>query len=267
MWDEYIWWRGQIVMPAEVEIPFRELLVAHYVYQRVQFHDGVVPHLTEHLAIVERTFWSIYRTRVELDPAIITHAIATLARRNRYQTEGAGLVVLLCFFPAGEGVEMLATCERPLIEVGYTVSSLRPVAVIDEYKLPYEGFAVSFGLAAERFYEELAARKGATKSVRAQGEELLECGTAPLFGIRGRTLFTAPLTAGVVDSVERGLVVRAAERARIEWREEPVLRSELATFDELFYATAAGITSLSECHGTKFMSLLVNRIIDQINEE
>jgi hypothetical protein len=264
MRGQYIWWQGGITTPAEVEIPFEELLSAHYIYQRVQFHDGVVPHLADHLAIVERTFWSIYRTRPTFDAKATTHAIATLARRNRYQTEGAGLVLLLCFFPTDTGTDLLIVCERPLIEVGYTVSSLRPVAVVNRYRLPYEGFAVSFGLSAARFYEGLAVEHGATKSIRAEGEELIECGTAPLFGIRGRTLFTAPLTAGVVDSVERTLVIEAARRAKLSVREEAIAHSDLVRFDELFYADAAGITSLSECDGIKFMSLSVNRIIDNL---
>jgi hypothetical protein len=248
-------------MPHESGIPFEELLTAHYVYQRVQFHDGVVPHLTEYLAIVERTFWNIYRTRPTLDPEAITHAIATLARRNRYRSEGAGLLLVLCFFPTGEGADLLIVCERPLIEVGYTVSSLRPVATVNQYKLPYEGFPVSFALSAARFYEGLAVETGATKSIRAEGDELIECGTAPLFGIRGRTLFTAPLTSGAVDSVERTLVIEAAARAKLAFEQEAILRSHLTDFDELFYADAAGITSLSECDGAKFMSLLINKII------
>jgi hypothetical protein len=249
-------------MPDEVEISFGELLSTHYIYQRVQFHNGIVPHLTDHLAIVERTFWNIYRTRSTFDAKAITHAVATLAHRNHYQTEGAGLTLLLCFFPNVEGTDLLIFCERPLIEVGYTVSSLRPVATVNHYRLPYEGFPVSFGLSAARFYEGLAAEAGATKSIRAEGEKLIECGTAPLFGIRGRTLFTAPLTEGAIESVERELVIEAAERAKLCFVEEAILHSDLVRFDELFYADAAGITSLSECGGAKFMSLLVGRIID-----
>jgi branched-subunit amino acid aminotransferase/4-amino-4-deoxychorismate lyase len=245
-----------------MEISFEELLAAHYIYQQVQFHDGMVPHLTDHLAIVERAFWSIHRIRVEFDHIAVTHAITTLARKNRYRTEGAGLVLLLCFFPMGEGTELMIVCRRPLIKAAYTVSSLRPVAVINEYQVPYGGFPVSFGLSAARFYEELAAKKGATKSIRAQGEYLLECGTSPLFGIRGRTLLTAPLAAGVIDSVERELVIEASRRARLDFREDAILRSDLTAFDELFYADAAGITSIGECDGAMFMCLLVGRIID-----
>jgi branched-subunit amino acid aminotransferase/4-amino-4-deoxychorismate lyase len=120
---------------------------------------------------------------------------------------------------------------------------------------------VSFGLSAARFYEGLAIEHGATKSIRAQGEELLECGTSPLFGVRGRTLISAPLTAGVIESVERELMVEAARRSRLDFKEDAILRSDLMNFDELFYADAAGITSIAECDGIKFMSLLVNRII------
>jgi branched-subunit amino acid aminotransferase/4-amino-4-deoxychorismate lyase len=248
-------------MPSEAEIPFGELLAPQFIYQRVQFHDGVVLNLTEHLAVVERAFQTIYHTQSTFSVKEITHAIASLVRKNRYQTEGCGVVVLLCFFRAGEGAELLIVCERPLIEVGYTVSSLRPVAVTNDYTVPYGEFTTSLKLSASRFYERLARGAGGVKSIRAEGDALVECGDAPLFGIRGRTLFTAPLGAGVGESVERELVIGAAARAKLEVVEEAIKRTDLFAFDELFYADCGGITSISECDGAKFMTLLVTRIV------
>lgn len=263
MKHDKISWNGRITTPGELEIPFPELLTAHYIYQRVQLHGGKVPHLAEHLAIVSRTFWSIHRTRPVLDEETIVKDIAAIARENRYQM-ATGLTLLLCFFPAGDGADLLIMCEKPLIEKGYTVSSLRPVAVTHGYKLPYEGFPTNFLLSAARFHDGLALEFGATKSIRKEGDMLISCGDAPLFGIRGRTLFTASLTEGATDSVERRIVISAAAKAKLDFLEEAVPHSDLVRFDELFYADATGITSLGECDGAKFMSLYVLRITENI---
>lgn len=264
MTGETISWNGHIKMPDALEIPLPELLTAHYIYQRVHVSGGVALRLAEHLAIVGRTFWNIHRTQPEFDAAAIGQNITALLRENRYPT-GVDATVLLCFFPKEEGgADTLVVCERALIGRGYAVSSLRPVAVTHQYRLPYEGFPTNFLLSAARFYNTLALEFGAARSVRREGEMLLGCGDATLFGIRGRTLFTAPLTDGAVDSVERKMIISAATESGLDFLEEAVIHSQLMDFDELFYADAAGITSLAECDGAKFMSLLVSRLIAAI---
>lgn len=245
--------------PCELEIPFRELLTAHYVYQRVHISGGGALRLGEHLAIASRTLWSIHRISREFDSGAVGGHISALFRENRYRAD-SDATAMLCFFPAEENVNLLIVCEKPLINRGFAVSSLRPSAVSYSYRLPYEGFPTNFLLSAARLHDELAAEHGATKSVRRNGDRLLECGDAPLFGIRGRTVFTAPLTDGAADSVERRLTIDAVRRAGLEFLEEAILHPELRDFDELFYVDSAGITSLAECDGAKFMSLLVSRI-------
>ncbi len=132
-----------------------------------------------------------------------------------------------------------------------------------EYSIPFGGFPTGFHLAARELFDTLALRQhGATRSVRRRGDLLLTCGDAPLFAIRGRVLFTAPLTEGAMDSVEREMVIDAAAKARLSVREEPILHPDLKNFDELFLADAAGITSLAECDGARFMSLIAPRLAD-----
>ncbi len=263
MTGEYISWNGRVIQPQELEVPLPELLAVHYVYQRVHALAGRMLHLPEHLDIAARTFRYIYGTQPDLDEKAVAAQIAEVLRANRYPAHGSS-TALLCLFPRQEGHDLLIMCERLLIEKGYTVSSLRPAAVSYEYGIPYGGFPTGFQLSAARMHDMLALEHGATRSVRREGNDLISCGDAPLFGIRRKTLFTAPLTAGAVDSVERRLIIAAAAKTRMDFLEEAVPRSELRDFDELFYADAAGITSLSECDGAKFMSLLVSRLIDAI---
>ena len=271
MKEEYISWNGRIIPPQEMGMPLPELLAAHYVYQRVHTTAGKTMHLAEHLDIAWRTFHYIYGTRQEIDENTVAAQIAQVLRVNRYPARGSA-VAMLCFFPrdtavggrnaddGSAGYDLMAMCERPLIEKGYAVSSLRPRAVSYEYQIPYSAFPTGFRLSAARMHDMLALEHGATRSVRREGDRMISCGDAPLFGIKRKTLFTASLTEGAVDSVERRLVIAAAAKAGMDFLEEAVPHSGMRDFDELFYADAAGITSLSECDGAKFMSLLVARL-------
>ncbi|MDR2890217.1 MAG: hypothetical protein LBV18_01210 [Alistipes sp.] len=151
---------------------------------------------------------------------------------------------------------------RTLLDTGYAVSSLRPQAVTYEYSIPFPAAPTGFQLSAQVLFDTLAlSHHGATRSIRREGDKLLMCGAAPLFGIRGNTLFTAPIADGVPDSVERRRTMEAASKVGLHTIERAILRYELTQFDELFFADAAGITSLASCDGARFMSLTVNRLI------
>lgn len=169
-------------------------------------------------------------------------------------------------------VDFSVVPERNLLARGYAHSSLRPAAVTFEYSIPYAHLHTNFQLAAAALFDDLAGRQeGVTgarlsrqvRSIRRRGEELVSCGDAPLFAIRGRRLFTHPLVDGAPDSVERQrviAVVTGADHLRLELVEEPVTRGQLTDFDELFFADAAGITSLAECDGAKFTALVAPKI-------
>ncbi len=230
--------------------------MTRFVYQRVHVAGGRALHLAEHLDIAARAIDHIYG----FEPLFDEKEVAGKISGGR-----GGETVLLYFIPKdGENdCEITVESERVLLERGYTLSPLRPVAVSYDYSIPYGGWPTGFQLAARAFFDDLALRQHkVTRSVHREGEVVLSCGEGPLFGIRGKTIFTASLIDGAVDSVERNLVIRAAEKARLDLREEPILHPELKEFDELFFADAAGITSLAELDGAKFMSLVAHRLVE-----
>lgn len=247
------------------------------------------------MSIAARALGYIYGgERPEFDETAIATRIAEVLREARVPSRGSATVILR-FAPDensaekaenggrstgndagsggnstknGDGFGLSVQFERTLFDVGYAVSSLRPEAVTYEYSIPFPGFPTSFQLSAQALFDALALSwHKAGRSVRKAGEKLLMCGDAPLFGIRGKTLFTAPLTDGVPDSVERRAVIAAAREAKLDLLEEAVPHSELTGFDELFFADAAGITSLAGCDGTKFMSLAARRIVERMREK
>ncbi len=236
---------------------------AHFVYQRIHTLGGKALRLAEHLLIAARAFEHIYGFRPELDERETAAEITALLKTLRLP-KGTSATVMLYLVPREDGgCEIKAEYERGLLDAGYAHSPLRPQAATFEYSIPYSGFPTGFQLSARALFDDLALRKhGAARSVRREGDRLISCGDAPLFAVRGRVLFTPPLTEGAMESVERELVIAAAERVkpRLAVREEPILHSELKSYDELFFADAAGITSISECDGAKFMSLAAARL-------
>ncbi len=259
-------------------------MTGHFVYQRIHTLAGKPLHLAAHLDLAARSYLHIYGgERPEFDEKAIAARIAETLRANRSPARGSATVMLL-FAPGDDGrCEISVQFERVLLDAGYAVSSLRPKAVTYEYSIPFGGFPTGFQLSAQALFDSLALRHhSATRSVRREGDRLLSCGDAPLFGIRGKTLFTAPLIEGAVDSVERRRVIAAATRnyeskitnydkperqpLRLDFLEEAIPHSGLTDFDELFFADAAGLTSLSECDGAKFMSLTVHRILEALKK-
>jgi hypothetical protein len=238
---------------------------AHFVYQRVHTLGGKALHLAEHLTIASRAFEHIYGFRLDLDEKTVAAQIAEVLRHN-HATARTGATAMLYFVPCEDGDHRLtAEFERGLLDAGYTHSPLRPRAQTYEYSIPFGAFPTSFQLSARTLFDGLALREhGATRSVRREGNQLVSCGDAPLFAIRDRILITPPLTEGAMESVERALVIAAATKARLTVREEALLHSELKTYDELFFADAAGITSLSECDNAKFMSLTAPRLAEAL---
>lgn len=250
-----------------------DLHTQHFVYQRIHTLRGKAFHLAEHLRIAARAFEHIYGYAPGLDQRAIAARIAACIGARRTPAHTAATVILrlapqdtsLRVTEGCEAIQMEIEFERGLLEAGYTHSALRPRAVTYEYSIPFPAFPTSFQIGAQALFDSLAlSGHGATRSVRRRGQSLLSCGDAPVFGIRGRVLFTPPLTGGAIESVERELVIEAAPEARLSVREEPILHSELKSFDELFFADAAGITSLSECDGAKFMSLTAPRLAAEL---
>ncbi len=234
---------------------------AHFVYQRIHTLGGKALRLAEHLQIAARAFEHIYGSRPELDERETAAGITALLK-TLHLPKGTSATVMLYLVPREDGgCEIKAEYERGLLDAGYAHSPLRPQAATFEYSIPYSGFPTGFQLSARALFDDLALRKhGAARSVRREGDRLISCGDAPLFAVRGRVLFTLPLTEGAMESVE--MLIAAAERVkpRLAVREEPILHSELKSYDELFLADAAGITSISECDGAKFMSLAAARL-------
>jgi hypothetical protein len=239
----------------------RFVLPRHYIFQRLHVIEGQPLHLPEHLEFAAHSFSTIYGRRPRLGASSVHEVISDLVRR-RYIATRTGCTMMLYFIPDDEyGCRVEVEYERPLLEAGYAHSALRPHALSFEYSLPFGSLPTAFQLSARELFDELALSVcGSTRSVRREGDVLLSCGESALAAIRGHELVVPPPGSGAVESVERELLLAAAPSARLTVARRPILRSELKRYDELMIVDAAGVTSLAECDGAKFMSLVAPRL-------
>ncbi|MDR2894192.1 MAG: aminotransferase class IV [Alistipes sp.] len=241
---------------------------SHFVYQRVHTLGGKALHLGTHLEIAARAFEHIYGVRPAFDERSVARRITGFLHTLRTPSRTSCTVMIYLdgsgrseIFSPSHPAELEIVYERQLLDAGYALSPLRPKAVSYEYSIPFGAYPTGFQLSSRTLFDTLAFRHhGATRSVRRRGDSLVSCGDATIFALRGKTLLTPSTGEGAMETVERGLVMEAAPRARLTVVEEPIRHSELKSFDELFFADAAGITSLSECDGAKFMSLVAPRL-------
>lgn len=232
-----------------------------FVYQRVLVTDGRTLRPDEHLRLAERALKTIYGIDTQLD--------ATAIARSVPQMNGSATALLMFEPENSSGITPRVEIERRLLTRAPFHSPVRPRGVTFNYSIPYAGEPTEFQLLAASFFDDLAGRHtgqtGSARAIRRDGDRLISAGDAALFGIRGRTVFTAPFEDGAMETVERQAVIAATENdRRLTLVEQAMELGELRSFDELFLVDAAGITSFADCDGAKFSALIAPRLLTHI---
>ncbi|HEX2205531.1 MAG TPA: aminotransferase class IV, partial [Longimicrobium sp.] len=99
--------------------------------------------------------------------------------------------------------------------------------------------------------KEEARRRGAAEAIMLDAAGYLSEGTGQnLFLVREGTVFTPPLSAGILGGITRDAVIRLARDAGYEVREESLPRELLHVCDEAFFTgTAAELTPIRSVEG------------------
>lgn len=226
-------------------------------YQTVHVARGRARNVAAHAALLDAASRALFGRPYAPDPARLAARIETLAAAERYPAGVSGFVRLEL---TPEGGERLLAAGISLYD-GYALRSLSPAAVTLRYDPLCPEAPTSAREAAELLAARLAALRGAAAAVRCDAEErLLTADGAPLFAVRGHTVYTAPAPA----SVEGCLVREVVRAAGLTLREEPLRRRELPRAEELFYADHRGITALSRCDGQPLMTLVAERVAEAL---
>ena len=214
---------------------------------------GCARNVAGHIAVLDTASRDLFGRRYDPGTQRLAQRIEALAAAERYPTAVSGFVRIEL---GPDGTERLLPAGVSLYD-GYAFRSLTPEAVTVDYDLPLTAAPTSARETAAQLARSGAERVGAEVAVRCDGAGVLRSADdAPLFGIKGRTVLTAPGPA----SVERELAVQAVRTAGLELREEPFGRADLPRLDELFFFDHRGVTALSHCDGQPLMAILAERI-------
>lgn len=226
-----------------------------YLYQTVHLARGRARNVAGHIAVLDTASHDLFGRRYAPGAERLAARIEALAAAERYPAGVSGFVRIELL---SDGTERLLPAGVSLYD-GYAFRSLTPEAVTVDYDLPLSAAPTSAREAAAQLARFKAELAGAEVAVRCDSAGILRSADdAPLFGIGGHTVLTAPGPA----SVERELAVRAILAAGLELREEPFGRADLPYLDELFFADHRGITSLSRCDGRPLMTLVAERVAE-----
>lgn len=230
-----------------------------FLYQTVHLCDGR-PRLVEaHAARLAEGARTLFGCRYAPDLRQLEARIAELAEAERYPREVSGFVRIEVTADGGERL-------RPggiSYYRGYALRTLRPDAAAVRYRLPLGDLPTSAREAAALLAGRRAAQAGAETAIRVDEQGICQAADeAPLFAVRGTTVFTTP----AAPSVERDLTLQAIRAAGLELREEPLAEESLSRMEELFYTDHRGVTAIAHCASMPYMALIAERVAKAMEE-
>jgi len=259
MTTDYISVNGVLCTPAEASATLR----AGYVRQDIRVAERRPTHIAAHIDLMCRTFERLYGIRPVFSPAMVSAWCSQLLAANRCAT-GNSIVSAIMAPVERDGVpraDLRLFMRETLLYAKYVVRPLRLRASVASYRLPYEDLPTSFAFEAAEAALLRVRGSGCRTVLRADDEGvILSAGTSALFAVDGRRIITTPQVFGAPDSVERRIAADAVIRSGTEFAEEIVSVENLDRYDELFYCDCRGLTSIEQCGGTHYMSLIVDRI-------
>ena len=144
---------------------------------------------------------------------------------------------------------------------GYALRSIRPNAVSLVYDLPLGDLPTSAREAVMLQAREMARRMKSKVAIRTGYNGVCySVEGSPLAGVRGEEIHLSPAPY----SVEREAIIEAARAAGFHIKEHEILRSELKTYDEMFWMDYRGITSLAHVDGHPLLTFTTERIAKQL---
>ena len=226
-------------------------------YQIIHLAGGRARNLAAHTALLDAASRELFGRGYAPDLPRLAERLAAVAAAERYPRAVSGFVRIEL---TEAGDERLTPAGVSLYD-GYALRSVTPDAVTVRYDLPVTEAPTTAREAVEQLAAAAARRRGARVAVRTDADGTLRTAeNAPLFGILGKRLIPGP----EFPAVERDLVLRAAPQAGLKVSAERLDIGLLPRLDELFYADHRGLTALGHCDGLPFMSLLAERIAEEM---
>ncbi|MEG2491634.1 MAG: branched-chain amino acid aminotransferase [Alistipes sp.] len=230
-----------------------------YLYQIIHTLGHKPYYLAEHVALLDTLSRKLFHSPYQVDLRKLSADISMLLQSEHYPMDLSAFVRLTL---TPDGASHLTAAGSSLYR-GYALRSITPAAITLSYDIPLLDASTSAREAAADLARNQALCAGAKCAVRCTREGVvLTADDAPLFAIRGLTVFTSPAE----NSVERNLALACIRAAGLEVSIQPVMREQIPLFDEFFYFDHQGITALSRCDGQPYMAVVVERIAKMLRE-
>ncbi len=248
------------------------LLGSNFIYARIHAIDYKGLFLRDIIEICEWSYRVLYGVSFGLDVRSISEEIEELLIENNYPMGSA--VVMLYLFPNRIDVNTrkpidksyILSCREQLLYTGFTNWHIGVVADILPYDIPFAYHQTSASLTAHKYAEDYVQRRGAHIVLRENvNNVVVSASEYPLFGVVGREVRIAPMSCGIPDSIERVVTINAAYRLGINVIEYPHTKDDIANYDELFYVTPQGVTSIIECEGKVYPNIIGRKVGDELH--
>jgi branched-chain amino acid aminotransferase len=239
-----VWVNGALVPPGEpiLAADDRGFTLGDGLFETMRAYGGRVFRLRAHL---ERLRSSAARLGIPVPPDLEDAVRATLAASG---LDSAAVRLTLTRGPGGDGLA-LPEPARPTV-----VITVRPYAPAERWYVDGARAVFSRGRLNEHALTAGMKRLGYLDQVTAQAEaraagadealfldtagHLAEGAASNLFLVAGGTLWTPPLSCGVLPGITRSVVIELAEAAGIPVREEPLAPGALRDASEAFLTSS-----------------------------
>ena len=123
-------------------------------------------------------------------------------------------------------------------------------------------YPTSAGEATTNLILQCAEQEGITAVIRSDRNELVRSvNNAPLFAVKGETVYTPPSP----PSVERELALRLIQAVGLPLHEQEIGCEQLPLFDELFYFNHRGIYSIARCGSALYADIITSRLARRLD--
>ncbi len=232
---------------------------SNYIYQTIHTIAHHPLYVQEHCRVLERAFLEVYFRPLILDGERITEQILEVLQSKPLPTEVSVFVELRVDID----LNMEVVISEISIYEGYSLRCISPSAECVRFDSPFGHYPTSARREVLRFADEIARNFGGEVAIECDAKgRVISGGGGALFGVAGRDL----VSIIGVDSVERGLVMQAAQRCFLNVSERVVAKRELIHFDELFIVDHYGVTSISRCAERHYVPAVAETIADQLTQ-
>lgn len=240
-------------------IPKQEITGA-YIYQYIHTVGYAARNLAQHLKIIDQTSQALFGEPFTPTKKEIEHNISTLLERARLSRK-VSIRVTLKLFASGD---VVLEYDEPSIYSGYVMRSLRPKAICLRINPPLEAYPTSAAEATFDVAESIARAKNYHTAIMVDANNIIRNDSShPIAIVRGKTLI---LPATTILSVERNMLEQGTRKAGYEVEYASLRQADLASADEVIVMDWQGITAMEQVNGKPYMSILAERIANELME-